>query len=113
MKSTFTISPLETKEQSLSATQSSSQPLPLPLQQPMPPRAVRSLTTDNQQADSLQQRSPLSERAASPVVKEAQASPIIYCSQSRMEEYERQNWPLHRHEKVGGWLCEVQAAYSG
>ena len=28
-----------------------------------------------------------------------------------MEEYELQNGPLPGHDKVGGWLCDVQAAY--
>ena len=77
---------------------------------PPRPRAVRRLTMDNQQADSPPERSPSSEPAANPVVEEAPASPIVHCSQYRMEEYQRQNGPLPGHEKVG-WHCEVQAAY--
>ena len=49
------------------------------------------LTMDNQRADSPPPRSQNPERAASPVVGEAPASPIVHCSQYRMEEYERQN----------------------
>ena len=58
-----------------------------------------------------QSESPSPERAASPVVKEAQASPIVHCSQYRKEDYERQNRSLPGHEKVGSWLRDVQAAY--
>ena len=50
--------------------------------------------------------------AARPVIEEAPASSIVYCSQYRREDYERQNGPLPRHERVGGWLRDVQAAYS-
>ena len=64
-------------------------------------------------ADSPLPRSPSPGRAASPVVDEAPALSIVHCSQPeyRMEEYERQNAPLPGHEKVGCWLCDVQAAY--
>jgi hypothetical protein len=53
---------------------------------------------DNQQVDSPPQWSPSPTRAASPVVDEASASPIVHCSQYRVEEYERQNGPLSGHE---------------
>ena len=99
-------------EPSMSATPSPSPPfLPPPsLPQPfLPPRTVRLLTMDNQQADSPLLRSPSPERAASPVVEEAPASPIVHCSQYRMGEYERQNGPLPGHEKVGGG--QIHAAY--
>ena len=33
------------------------------------------------------------------------------CSHCRISEDERQNWPLPEHEKVGGWLRDVQAEY--
>ena len=46
------------------------------------------------------------------VVEKAVASSIVYCSQYRMEDYELQNGPLPGHEKVGGWLRDVQAAYA-
>ena len=101
-------------EPSMSATPSPSPPfLPPPsLPQPfLPPRTVRLLTMDNQQADSPLLRSPSPERAASPVVEEAPASPIVHCSQYRMEEYERQNGPLPGHDKVDGWLRDIQAVY--
>ena len=68
---------------------------------------------ENQQPESPPQRSPSPERAKSPAVEEAQASPIAHCSQYRTEEYELQNGAHPagdpRHEKVGGWL---QAAYA-
>jgi hypothetical protein len=35
------------------------------------------------------------------------ASPVVYCSQYRMEEYERQIGPLPGNEKVGNWLQSV------
>ena len=38
---------------------------------------------------------------ASPVIEEAPASSIVYCSQYRMKDYERKNRPLPGHEKVG------------
>ena len=76
-------------------------------------RAVRRLPLDDQQADSPAPRSPTLERAnlpaprspspelaPSPVVEEAPASPIVHCSQYRMEEYERQSGQLPRHDKV-------------
>ena len=94
-------------ETSTSATQSPLLPLP-PLMPP--PRAVRSLTVENQQPELPPQQSPSPGRAASPVIEEALASPMVYCSQFRMEAYERQNEPLH--QKVGGWLRAVQAAYA-
>ena len=50
--------------------------------------------------------------AASPVIEEAPASSIVYCSQYRMEDHEWQNGLLPGHEKVGGWLRDVQAAYA-
>ena len=74
-----------------------------------PPRAVRRLTMENQQPE-LPQRTPSPGRAASPVIEEALASPMVYCSQFRMEAYEPQNEPLH--QKVGSWLRAVQAAYA-
>ena len=55
---------------------------------------------DNQQADSPPPWSPSPTRAASPVVDEASASPIVHCSQYRVEEYERQNGPLSGHDKL-------------
>ena len=71
-----------------------SQPLQQPLPLPMPPRAVCHLTMDNQQADSPPPRLQSPESAASPVVEEAYASPIVHCSQYRMEEHKQQNGPL-------------------
>lgn len=50
--------------------------------------------------------------AAGPVVEETQVSPIVSCSQYRMEKYERQNGPLQGHETVGCWLRDVQTAYA-
>ena len=83
---------------------------------PMPThRAVRRLTIEDQQAaDTLPRRSS-PDRDSSPVVEESPASPIVHCSQYRLEEYEKENGPLTGHdcqEKVGGWLRDVQAAYS-
>ena len=69
------------------------------------------LTMDNQLHDSPPPRSPSPERAASPVVGKAPASPIVHCSQYRMEEYERQNGPIPGHNMVSDWLRNVQAAY--
>ena len=46
--------------------------------------------------------SPSQERAASPVFEEEQASPVVHCSQYRMEEYELQNGPLPWHENSEG-----------
>ena len=74
-----------------------------------PPRAVRRLTMENQQPE-LPQRTPSPGCAASPVIEEAPASPMVYFSQFRMEAYERQNEPLH--QKNGGWLRAVQAVYA-
>ena len=88
-------------EQSMSVTPSLAPPLPPPMP---PPRAVCRLTMDNQQADSPLPWSPSPEHAASPVVEEAPASPIVHCSESQysMKDYERQNGPLPGHYKVGG-----------
>ena len=83
--------------------------MPLPPLMP-PPRAVRRLTMENQQPELPLQRSPSPGRAASPVIEEAPALPMVYFSQFRMEAYERQNEPLH--QKVGGWLRDLQAAYA-
>ena len=63
---------------------------------------------DNQQADSPPPRLQSPESAASPVVEEAYASPIVHCSQYRMEEHKQQNGPLPGHDKVYGWLSNVQ-----
>ena len=77
-----------------------------------PSRAVRRLAVANQQPESPPPRSPTRNpgRAANPVIEEAPASPMVYCSQYRMEAYERRNEPLH--QKVGGWLRDLQAAYA-
>ena len=101
-------------EPSMSATPSPSLPLPPPLPLPMPPsphRTVRRLTMENLPPESPPLRSPSSERATCPVVEEAPASPIVHCSQYRMEVYELQNGPLPGHEKVDSWLRDIQAAY--
>ena len=101
-------------ELSASAMRSPSKSLLPPLPQPQdaaPPRAVYRLAMGSRQAaDFPPPRSPSPGRAASPVVEEAPASPIVHCSQSRVEEYERQNGPLPGPQKIGGWLCDVQAA---
>ena len=80
-------------EPSVSATPSPSPPLMLPLDPPVDvarPRAVRRLPLDHRQAtDSPPQRSP---------------SPVVYCSQYRMEEYKLQNGSMPGNEKVGDWL---------
>ena len=90
----------------------------LPPPQARPP-VVRRLTLEIQQAsESLPPQSPL--RAASlsvgesppPPVPVSPASPVVYCSQYRMVEYERQNGPLPGNENVGKWLRNVQTAYS-
>ena len=83
------------------------------LESPLPaPRAVRRLSMGDQQAaDSTPGRSPSPPRPASPAAEEPPASPEVYCSQYRMEEYERQNGPLPGRDKVGGWLRDVRAAY--
>ena len=44
---------------------------------------------------------------ARPFIEEAPASSIVYCSQYRMEDYERP-W----HKQAGSWLRDVQAAYA-
>ena len=98
---------------------SATQPSPplLPLQDPQdqhgppqdlpPPRAIRRLaleTVEMQQAsDSLELRSPSPKSAENLASEEAPApaSPVVYCSQYRMEEYERQIGPLPGNEKVG------------
>jgi hypothetical protein len=100
---------------------SATQPSPplLPLQDPQdqhgppqdlpPPRAIRCLaleTVEMQQAsDSLELRLPTRspKRSENLVGEEAQdpASPVVYCSQYRMEEYEWQIGPLPGNEKVG------------
>jgi len=66
-----------------------------------------------QAADSVPPRSPSRERFANIVDEEAPvpASPGIYCSQYRMEEYERENGPLPGNEKVCEWLHDVETAY--
>ena len=68
---------------------------------------------ENLPPESPPPRSPSSECASCPVVEEAPASPKVPCSQPeyRIEVYERQNGPLPGHEKVDGWLRDVQAAY--
>ena len=83
------------------------------LEDPPPaPRAVRRLSMGDQQAaSSTPGRSPSPPLPASPAAEEPPASPEVYCSQYRMEEYERQNGPLPGHDKVGGWLRDVRAAY--
>ena len=59
-----------------------------------------------QAANSSQPRSPSQGRATSPVADEAPASPIVHCFQYRMEEYERQNGPLHGpRAREGRWLA--------
>ena len=107
----------------VSATPSSS-PLLLPLPPHLPPPqarppVVRLQTSEIQQAaESCPLPSP--QLAASPSAAESPstldpvspASPVVYCSQYRMEEYERQNGPLPGNEKVGEWLHNVQTAYS-
>ena len=98
--------------------------LPFPIQDPQgqppqdpPSRAVRRLALENmdvqQAADSMPPRSPSRERCANIVDEEAPvpASPVIYCSQYRMEEYEREHGPLPRNEKVGKWLHDMETAY--
>jgi len=95
----------------------STPPLPVEntsLPPPPPPpahRAVRRLSLGNVQADTPPRRSPSPPRAASPAAEEPPASPVVYCSQYRMAEYERQNGPLPDHDKVDGWLRAVQAAH--
>ena len=89
-------------------------PIASPLQS-LPPTtncSVRSLTIDDHQtADPLAPRSsPGCE--SSPVVEKTPVSPIVHCSQYRLEQYERQNGPLTGYEKVGDWLRDVQAAYA-
>jgi len=82
-----------------------------------PSRAVRRLALESmdvqQAAYSVPPRSPSRERCANIVDEEAPfpASPVIYCSQYRMEEYERENGPLPGNEKVGEWLHTVETAY--
>jgi hypothetical protein len=58
--------------------------------------------------------SPSRERAANTVGEKAPvpASPVVYCSQYRTQEYERQNGSLLGNEKVVEWLCNVETAYS-
>jgi len=96
---------------------SPSPPPPPPLN--MTARAVRRLDLEEHAAEY--QRSPSPERSANSVVEESPpplddvspvspASPAIYCSQYRLEEYERQNGPPAGYEKVGGWLRDVKAA---
>ena len=98
--------------------------LPFPIQDPQdqppqdpPSRAVRRLALESmdvqQAAYSVPPRSPSRERCANIVDEEAPvpASPVIYCSQYRMEEYERENGPLPGNEKVGEWLHDVETAY--
>ena len=90
-----------------------------PPQDPPPSRAVRRLALESmemQQAiDSLPARSPSRERAGAANIADEEAplpaSPVIYCSQYRMEEYERENGPLPGNEKVGEWLHDVETAY--
>jgi hypothetical protein len=88
----------------------------------LPPRAVHRLaalafeTVVVQQAtDSLPQRSLSRERAVNSIGEEEPppASPVVYCSQYRMEEYEQQNGPLPGNEKVGEWLRNVETACGG
>ena len=63
-----------------------SQRLPPPRQPPMaPPGAVRRLTMENQQADSLLLRSQSLESEAGQVVQKASASPTVHCPQYRMD----------------------------
>jgi hypothetical protein len=81
-------------------------------QDPPPPRAVHRLaalafeTVVMQQAtDSLPQRSLSRERAVNSIQHHQSstpppASPVVYCSQYRMEEYEQQNGPLPGNENV-------------
>jgi hypothetical protein len=66
-----------------------------------------------QAANSVPPRSPSRELCANIVDEEAPVptSPGIYCSQYRMEEYERKNGPLPGTEKVGEWLHDVETAY--
>ena len=86
-----------------------------PPQDPPPSRAVRRLALENMQqaSDLVPPRSLSRERSANIVDEEAPvpASPVIYCSQYRMEEYERENGPLPGNEKVGEWLHNVETAY--
>ena len=69
-----------------------------------------------QAIDSLPARSPSRERAGAANIADEEAplpaSPVIYCSQYRMEEYERENGPLPGNEMVGEWLHNVETAYS-
>ena len=88
---------------------------PLP-STPLPAhRSLIILPGSQMAADTLPPPSPLSsqDHESSPVVEESPASPIVHCSQYRLEEYERQNGPVtgrECHERVGGWLRDVQAA---
>jgi hypothetical protein len=83
------------------------------------PHVVRRLvleTEEMQQAtDSPPPRSPSRESTANTVTvgEEAPvpASPVVYCSQYRTQEYERPNGPLPGNEKVGEWLCNMETAY--
>ena len=83
-----------------------------PPQDPPPSRAVRRLALENMQqaSDLVPPRSLSRERSANIVDEEAPvpASPVIYCSQYRMEEYERENGPLSGNEKVGEWIHNVE-----
>ena len=91
-----------------------------PPQDPPPSRAVRRLALESmemQQAiDSLPARLPSRELAGAANIADEEAplpaSPVIYCSQYRMEEYERENGPLPGNEMVGEWLHNVETAYS-
>ena len=76
-----------------------------------PPLDMCRLIMENLPPESQPQRSPSWDRAASPVVEEAPASPIVHCSQYRMEECKLQNKPLPGHDKVDCWLRDIQAAY--
>jgi hypothetical protein len=92
-------------------------PLPPP---PLPPppqdasRAVRRLAMmeSQQAADYPLPPSPES-GVAGPTPESpsppASPSPVEDCSQSMLEEHEQRNGPLPGHEKVGAWLCDVQA----